>query len=576
MASIIITASMTQAAIQAEFDGAAPDTVFEFASGTYLLTSALRIDKSLTILGTGESGVIFDATGIPAGSGQYGIEVTANNVTLEGFTLIGGGATGAERGIKAWPTTAEPDGLTGLTIDHVTVQNFNKAEIDLNGVDGALITDVTVDGLGTKGAGIALTDSNDIELNNITAVNNQWGGVAIYTGGDDFADGNSGIHFEGYFTAGGATQPQPILTQVEGASNALTNLTLPDGYDYAVYNDSYRSQGDSAEFLTYFDSTSDAAAYAAALNTQNGGNTASVIYENDGADDQAFELGDVVAQGIIVAEGMSIQAAINAAPEGATIWVGAGTYTENLLISKSLTLLSIDGPGSTIINGTTTGGQSGTIMVADGANDVTIGDIGHGFTINGFDNPTNPSQETAAVYLLSNSTQIGIDDFTLRGNIVNANGDAALLSKWDAKITDAVIDGNTFGGKTFQGATPATGDQFSVQNVARQLVVFGQGGSPSTNKADNIDFTNNTITGVAGSATAGDNIVTIDAKNSLISGNTFSGYSASGRFDLRARGPNTEISNNTIDHQNNQSQSNGFFVQNNTTGPFTGQQTDRR
>jgi sulfatase modifying factor 1 len=46
----------------------------------------------------------------------------------------------------------------------------------------------------------------------------------------------------------------------------------------------------------------------------------------------------------------SIQAAISAAPEGSTIQVKAGTYKENLIITKPLSLVG-EGPGKTIIQG---------------------------------------------------------------------------------------------------------------------------------------------------------------------------------------------------------------------------------
>ncbi len=53
---------------------------------------------------------------------------------------------------------------------------------------------------------------------------------------------------------------------------------------------------------------------------------------------------------IQVPVGQSIQAAINAAPAGAVIEVAEGTFTETLVISKSLTLKGA-GPGKTILDG---------------------------------------------------------------------------------------------------------------------------------------------------------------------------------------------------------------------------------
>ncbi|MGL6208894.1 MAG: hypothetical protein ACRC14_03585, partial [Paracoccaceae bacterium] len=95
----------------------------------------------------------------------------------------------------------------------------------------------------------------------------------------------------------------------------------------------------------------------------------------------------------------TINAAIAAASGDAIITVNSGTYNENVVINKAgITLLSSGGPGVTTINGSGTGGALGTIVVTPGVNNVTIGQTGQGFTINGFDGP-NPGIETAAVYL---------------------------------------------------------------------------------------------------------------------------------------------------------------------------------
>lgn len=93
---------------------------------------------------------------------------------------------------------------------------------------------------------------------------------------------------------------------------------------------------------------------------------------------QAVACGDVCASGCPFS---SVQAAINAAPAGATIRICAGTYTERLTVDKNLTLLGVgSGAGGTILNG---GGLGTTLTlfpstVTVQAMTITGGQVGAG------------------------------------------------------------------------------------------------------------------------------------------------------------------------------------------------------
>jgi hypothetical protein len=146
-----------------------------------------------------------------------------------------------------------------------------------------------------------------------------------------------------------------------------------------------------------------------------------------------------------------------------------------------------------------------------------------------------------------------------------------LMSEYGNAVTHVTIDGNIFSGQTFTGTHPGGigfGTQFvEGNNVPRQLVVLGSGGTNGNTPASNITFTNNQITGTAGgistldNATAqGNTLVTIDAQSSLIQGNVFSGYTTGSGYALRARALDVDIINNTIDHTVSGSDTKGILV----------------
>lgn len=179
----------------------------------------------------------------------------------------------------------------------------------------------------------------------------------------------------------------------------------------------------------------------------------------------------------------------------------------------------------------------------------------------GFDGPF-PSVEHACIYLRN---------FDLPGTAANtweisnvemqANGEYGLLSDSGSALGNFNINNCIFSGKTFVGDNPAVGNQFSVPNVPRQLVVI-QGVNVGVDGLSVSRFENNQVIGITGGLTV-DNVqsfntaVTFDAPKSIISGNEFDGVFGYG-FCLRARGLNTSASNNTnITAQN---PNNGFYI----------------
>ncbi|WP_442582830.1 VCBS domain-containing protein [Mesorhizobium sp. ASY16-5R] len=246
----------------------------------------------------------------------------------------------------------------------------------------------------------------------------------------------------------------------------------------------------------------------------------------------------------------SISAAIAAASANDKIIVRGGTYGENIVIDKPLTLVSESGAGSTTITGQSN--SASTITVAPGVDNVTIGETGQGFKIIGTDNPS-AAIENAAIYLAGAHSNI-----LIQGNEVAANGDLAILSEYAAAMDHITIDNNVISGATFNTAQSIPdfagfgSAQFTDNNVPRPVVYFG-----NTNKTF-ISFTNNTVTAVSGGIDAsgdfrGNVQVNIDGANNSASNNVFEGVNqGQGNVDfasaLRMRGPDMTITDNQFDH----------------------------
>lgn len=169
-------------------------------------------------------------------------------------------------------------------------------------------------------------------------------------------------------------------------------------------------------------------------------------------------------------------------------------------------------------------------------------------TITGFDNP-NPATEVAAIGISSAAHANWIIDNCK----VIADGDYALITSYNNPMLSGLVQNCIFDGKTFVGNNPATGNQFSVFNVPRQLVVL--------QTINGISFINNQVIGITGGLTVDgvesyNTAVTNDGNGAVITGNTFAGNFGTG-YALRARGYEPVVSENT---NNTNSPNSGFYV----------------
>jgi len=121
----------------------------------------------------------------------------------------------------------------------------------------------------------------------------------------------------------------------------------------------------------------------------------------------------------------TVQGAIDAAANGDRIEVEAGTYTENLTLSKDVEVIGLSGAASTFLDG------NGTVMVTVDAATVTF----EGFTL---DNTAQRGME-----VLGNATVVATDivisNYTLGGGFEAA---ALMVLNSDVTFTDSVFNDN--------------------------------------------------------------------------------------------------------------------------------------
>jgi len=259
------------------------------AAGSYAEgTEYWSIVKSLSLIGAGSGLVTIDRSG----SGSYGLHVEADDVTLQGFTFIGPSA------VANWAYGLKIAHASHIALQDVTVTGSGRSGIDLNGCSGVSLTDVTV--TGNQGAGLALTSCSNVAVTGLVTGGNGWGGVALFTSG-------SGITITG--------------SQLTWEPSAGVYVQGGTALDYRAFNlsgNTFASNG--VHFADLVPGSLD-------LEDVLGHNT--------------FDRAVVVRTGGEISVPVvfcSIQQAVDCAQPGDTVDVAPGTYREQVVINKDLTL----------------------------------------------------------------------------------------------------------------------------------------------------------------------------------------------------------------------------------------------
>lgn len=472
--------------VQAGINAVVSGGTLNVAPGSYIQASTLNVNKPLTLIGAGEASTIIDARGIAAG---YGMLVTADDVTLRDFTFYGPSAFYASAyGIKVSPSGAADARLRNFTLVNVTSRGAGKAELDLNGVDGALIDQVTLNGApvgndtgDSQGAGLQITDSANVTVRNTRTMSNAWGGVALYQANRSYNQRVNNISIEGNSQF---DEVNPVYLQDESALHDFGTLSIA-GFDYAVRN---AASTGSSEY-TWLQAAQQRA-YDFAVNLP--GASASTIQGWDGAgttQDFQVGVGQLAGGGT---QAMSIASALNRSSSGATIRVGAGTYNENLIITKALTLEGA-GMGQTVLRSTVAG--EGNAVTISHASNVTLSDLSieqyaYGLRMEGVahDVTVNRLAFNDNIYGVRNGTATRADNFRMLNSSISGgqigvqtyNGYTLVGGTPVAtgSFANALFESVTIDGPTFKGFYLETARDLTLRDVT--VTDAGNYGAPAT------------------------------------------------------------------------------------------------
>lgn len=378
--------------IQNGVDVAMAGATINVGAGSY--AEQVMLGKSGLIL-TGEAGAQ-----LAVASGQTGFTVAANNVTIEGMEIIGPYSQpytavnwNGEPGITS-AVTIQP-GILGATIRGNNIRDVRTGVLFLNNATGS-VTGNTIDN--TKGSILIRSDGVAVTGNTTGAVGSEWDIVFL----NNVTDG-------AYFVS-------PHVSQAQYGAGVMAMSAGNGGMH--VLDRRYGSNGllgSTPQFGNRSHISVNAGSNFTAVDDFNLGN---------GLGNERQPLG-------FISDG------INAVVAGGFVSVGAGTYAENIVIGKALTLAG-SGKGVTIID--PVGNVDGVLV---------SGNIGASATVAITDLTIQGGRNGVKVADATTLGTITLDGVVVRDNasngFISSNGGANPTSVTNINILNSLFEGNGFG-----------------------------------------------------------------------------------------------------------------------------------